>query len=331
MDLPPPDATRSPKPRRPRTRWGLLTCLLLVTLFVITIAKRNAIRARYWAYRLAAAESPQEQTHYLNCILAVRDEAEGAIRWLGRQDDPNARLLAVIILGTRAGGFETARLPRFLSDPDLTVRESAALALAFSRASFAADLLADKAESDNPDTAAAAVVGLARMDSPAVVTKLCEALSRHPAALVRAQAAEALAQRLEDDTGDPVAGDKPPADETCLPFLSLVRALDDDGRFAGRLALEREIAAAAAFARGRGLPIPDDSVREPRAVEDRTVGAIAARELSRLTGRAVRPAQGLSADAQESLADQCRRWYRSRRPPEPAQNRDSASAPDVSS
>jgi len=305
--------------------------VLLVTGLAVLVYERNRLRAHWWAHRLVQTEDLAERGYYMASLAAVGNDAAGALDALSRNADPDVRSLAVFGLKRLPEATALEELGRLLNDPNADVRESAALALFFMPSDRAKDVLRRRAESQEPG-AAAAVAVLGRSDSPADAALLCRILNGHHSPAVRAQAAESLAARLQEDARAATSQSSSGLAQKCDPFLALVRALADDSPFSGELSLEREIAAAASFAQRRGVPLEN---RGPGSVHSsrpqRTVADIAARGLSSLTGRTVIPQADRSARQQAVIADQCRRWFFQRRRHRPDAGENHQSKPADSS
>lgn len=292
-----------------RSRWPLVAVALLLVLFGFVLHQRNRIRAHWWAYRLARTEDPEDRAYYVGSLRAVGEKGAGAVAGLARDPDADIRLFSIALLKSLGSSSGTDGLKRLLGDPDTDVREAAALALAFTGSQAATAALCEAAAFDDDDRAAAAAIGLGRLDSPRAWSSLCRSLADHPSPRVRAQAAESLVGHL-------LAARHPRADSSTTTdametaaILALVRALADRSTFAGELAIERSIAGARAFAGRLGKSGVDGSAARTPPPE-RTVAAIAAQGLSRLTGRVIRPSKDPTPAEQADYADQCVRWYR---------------------
>jgi hypothetical protein len=316
---------QTPRPRR--SRWPTVLLALFIVLFLLTIWQRDRIRAHWWAARLETAEALSDRTYYLSCLVSVGDSAKGAIRRLARSESPETRALAIPAMARLPERVRLAELDRLLADPDAEIRQSAALALAFTGGEVATDILARRATGrDSSAAAATAAAALSRIASPAALAILCRTAREHPDAAVRAQAVESVGAWLMAETGKaPSAASQPvawqPAGEV-EPFAVLVLLLADRGEFDGPLSLEREIARAQRAAEGPGgLPHPKAAAlatpHEPSSspaptAARRTIADVAAHWLSLLSLETVDPAPRRSASEQAELADRCRKAWLAR-------------------
>jgi len=305
----------SPQVGQARSRWPTVLLAVFIVLFLLTIWQRNRIRAHWWAARLEKAETLSNRTYYLSCLLSVGDSAKGAIRRLARSENPEARALAIPAMARLPEPVRLAELDRLLADPDAEIRQSAALALAFTGGEAVTDILARRATGrDSSAAAATAAAALSRIASPVALAILCKTAREHPDAAVRAQAVESVGAWLMAETGKaPSAASQPAGDVE--PFAVLVSLLADRGEFDGPLSLEREIARAQrAVESPGGLPHPKAATfttpHEPSSppaptAARRTVADIAAHWLTLLSLEAVDPAPERSASEQAELADRC--------------------------
>ena len=205
----PPDPRRQPQAGRGRWRFRIAIAILIAA-FVGTIWKRDAIRARWWAYRLVQSDDLNEQAHWITAIEATGPAGLGAARWLAESERVSVRSMAVAVLGRCSNDGAIRTLGALVRDPDLDVRESAALTLAFSGHPLSRRLLIDHAAASDSDAAAAAVSGLGRVATAEAQSCLVHALRSHGDPLVRAQAAESLADSVAiagvlAPTADPVS------------------------------------------------------------------------------------------------------------------------------
>jgi len=270
-------------------RWFVVAVVLMLIAFGVVVWQRNVIRAHWWATRLAAIEdlgAPDAAAwrSYLAAIADIGSEGAGAARRLARHERPHIRLLAVHLLGRLAPAQGVENLARLLRDSDRGVREAAALALAFCGAPPCSDALIVASRDASGDVAAAALSGLARCSDDASWAAICTAARQHASPLARAQAAEAILQRLH---GGPESAVGALNARPCAPFEVLVALLADEACFEGRLALEREIDRVSAAVARR----PEAGLRSVLHVTSRptmrAVAEIAADGLSQLTGRAI--------------------------------------------
>jgi len=280
-DSPPasdPGLYSEPQARSSNRRFTIALALMAAA-FLVVLLQRNRIRCEWWARQLAAAASPADQSYYVSCLISCGDDAMPAIRRLIRDPRAEVRAVALVLLGRRPANAIVADIAPLLHDPDRDIRESAGMTLAFTAAPAAIDLLRDTAVAPREDVACAALAALGRTGDPAALASLCDALARRPQPLVRAQAAESLAEMIA-----PAPGARPalaiPTD-TCDPVEVLIRALGDGEPFDGVLSTERQIAQIAAHvSRQTTQPVSRPDGRPP----SRTVAVVAAEGLTRLTG-----------------------------------------------
>lgn len=316
-----------------RSRGFPITLGVMVILFVAAMLGRNHIRAHWWAYRLAGADDLSSQSYYLGALSAVGSSAQGAVERLAEDDAPHVRAMAVVILESSAQTGSVRILGRLLNDTNVDVRESAALALGFMQTEDARAVLR-RAIEEGSAGAAAAVHAHGRTGGATARDLICDALAFHASPAVRAQAVETLADMITMEAADPArSGERGRGVRD--PWLALVGALADDGTFDGPLAIEREVAGARAFAAAAQALGPAPPAGTP-AEGPRTVGHLAAKQLSALSGDTLEPVTELSPRRQADLADQCHRAFlrrgdASRYPPLPRDAEKPASAPAGSS
>jgi hypothetical protein len=301
-----PELTPSLPPARAGTRWFWLAIIIMVAGFVIVVVERDRIRARWWAWRLARTTDLTEQGHYLGLVMGVGEAGVGAVDSLSRDERPEVRALAVVALAKLDGEQGVAGLRRLLADEDADVAESAGVSLAFLKDQQGLRPLLDAVEHGSPTAAVAAVAALPRIASPMALAALCRAASGHADARVRAQAVESLSAWL-------VAGGKSDG-QSCDPLAVLVAALEDSGKFAGVLSLERQITGAEAMASRPSAKTAASQPAVPACCQLRSVGEIAAESLGRLTGQPIKTGTTRSPEERAKLTAQCRAWL-SERPP----------------
>jgi len=300
------DTSQVPPTRvRAHPRWFLIALGMMVVLFAAAMFGRDRIRAHWWSYRLAGAEDTPSQSYYLGALSAVGSSARGAVERLAVSEEPQLRAMAVAVLTSTTETWSVEILGRLLNDTDVDVRESAALALGFMRTDPARAVLCQAVEADVG--AAAAVYALGRTGGAAARDLICDVPASHPSPAVRAQAVETLADMIRMDEAGPAPSDAR-VNSACDPWLRLAGALADDGAFTGLLAIEREVEGAMAFA-SSGHPLGAVSATSRPVEGVRTVGRVAAKQLSALTGDAIVPVVELSPGRQAELADRCRGAY----------------------
>lgn len=286
----------------------------MVFLFALVLVQRHRILAQWWVHQLKETADPKERSYYAACLAGIGDAGAGAIGKLG--DDPRSEIRALVIPASQglSDGRRFALLRVRLGDSDFDVRLSAATALAFLDFDPTQNFLISQMNSRPPEIVTAAAAALARVNNPDAVAALCEAASGHFNAWVRAQAVESLGQQLVSNP-TAVATSRPAGDESvCDPMEALVRALFDQGRFTGPLALETEIdAVARALTATKGIPAEPPS--SPPADGSRSVADVAAFTLSSLTGHAIAPQAQATAEELGQLVLRYRKWMSGRLQP----------------
>lgn len=353
----PPRQNAPHQPRRPRSRAvASLLYVGLASVLLVTVVERNVIRAWWWAYRLSSATELPNQAYYVGSLAAVGEDAAGPTRWLAGRDEAALRSMAVTIFARLPESSSVPALARVVeADPDLDNQESAALTLAFMDSPVAVAALDRLAGMPRP-FAAAATAALGRSSGRAARARLCDLLLTHTLPLVRAQAAESLADSVisshmphafggsdlpgdaRESTlpGDAAESDQPGASGTADasgsprrgsadgafaadgrdPFAALVRALSDEATFAGTLASERQIAAVTARFARTAAPA-DGPPDVGIKARRRSVGQAAAAALRRLCGQSALPGQR-SPEEQAKLADHLRGLFLKRQDPSAA-------------
>lgn len=290
-----PDSPKAPSIDRRPARWRWVGLLALAVILCLILLQRHALRAHYWAWQLASADSLEVRARYLNAIMSVGEAGRGAIRRIESHDDASIRMLAVILYQALPESAATGGLRRLMHDDDIDVRESAAMGLAFFQSASAISALSDALTDSNPDIASAAAAALSRADAAGSPASLAAALRAHPSARVRAQSAESIGAWLlsRQAASSPASRE---VDRSAVASLLAARA--DSGRFEGLLSLEREVMAARAFAASRGMGAA--SITGP---SQRTVGEIAADQLMQICGEPM--SESLPADPLESQLLAC--------------------------
>ncbi len=285
----------------------------MVALFVVAVLQRDRLRSQWWAWQLARTTDPRQQAYYLALLAAVGDSADGAVERLADHEDPAVRSLAVVALAAMPEGRGVDRLAALLADPDGEVSSSAAVCLAFMADESPVgvrglDLLIQATGLPDTGPALAAAAALSRVSLPAALEALGQAAAHHPSPWVRAQAVESLATQAATSVRPNVGAATSPV---VFPQVgsgdiidALVASLLDEGRFAGELAFEREIARAAGFA-GSGLASQPGGAA---AAAERRVAEIAAAGLSAITGRHIDAAGVPAFGSPAEFAAQCRGW-----------------------
>jgi len=283
-------------PRRETILRLYLPLAILIGLFLLVVLQRRQIRSHWWAFRLARTEDTIARGYYLSCLAATGEPATEAIRRLATDHRADVRALSVFALQRLPAGSGIRDLARLMRDEEWSVREAAASGLAFMGTNAAVEALRETLAQPEEAPAAAAAAALGRADDRLSCESLKKAAGGHPSALVRAQAIESLAGLLRDSVAPSARTFA--AQGTCDPLTILIGALRDHGLFEGPLALERQIAAAAARL-GASQPSGCDSPR--------TVAQLSAHILRELGALPETHATPVTEDDLRSLVEECRR------------------------
>lgn len=281
-------------PPRARVRSNRVLWLwigLLVVLWLVAMFFRWEIRARWWAYRLAAAPASPEAAYYEGCLASVGDRSLGALRGLLRHPSADVRRRAAAILHwCRTEGSRTVLLEA-MRDPDGEVRETAALGLAFHHDAAALPELLRMVRSGEGDVALAAAVALERIGGPAATEALLEVLRGDAPPLLRAQAIDSLG----------LLGAK-----QAVPLL--IDCLRDERTPATRPAADRRALQAI---RAAGLDFSRLGI-DPSKIDTgrpETIAELAARALHRITGESFGFTTTQPADRKEAIIRLYRQWW----------------------
>ncbi|MBN1490174.1 MAG: HEAT repeat domain-containing protein [Phycisphaerae bacterium] len=251
--------------RSTRRKWIVIA--VLAACWLAGLALRWEIRTRWWAYRLAQVETPEERAYYFASLASVPDRAVGVAAGLLEHPAAEVRLAAVGVLNRARGERVRNLLSRALSDPDADVREAAALGLALHHEAAALPTLVEMVHSTAEPAALAAAFALERVGGPDAVDALIRAAGGHPSLAVRAQAVDSLG----------LLGNK-----AAVPLL--IECLRDERPLASRTAadraLERAVGALGTNLESLGV------MPEGGAVAPPTLADLAARALHRITGEA---------------------------------------------
>jgi HEAT repeat protein len=225
----------------------------------------------------------------------VGEDSTGALRRLANHSDATLRIIAVFGFQKLPADVAVPELSQMLNDSDEDVRLQAATSLAFISSPAATTALCNAAKSESTLEAAAAIAALARLPTDKVLATLCDAAQdRRP--FLRAQAVESLGELLTGDESQP--------SQPCEPLGRLIECLDDQGKFDGCLALEREIEKAAqAASRSNKMVGAAFATSEPL---DRSVGAVTASILEKKTGLSIKADPSRTHAEREALASACR-------------------------
>lgn len=266
----------------------IATLVIMAIAFATIVLFRNRIRCEWWGRQLAAATTPTDQAYYISCLSAVGDDALPAISRLSRDPRPEIRSIALLLIAQRPIATVVEIIPPLLHDADRDIRESAGTTLAFSGAPAAIALLCDTAVSPSQEIACSALASLGRTSDAAAIATLCDALTRRPHSVVRAQAAESLAEAITPSAERTFAALA--TTKSCDPVAALVHALADAETFHATLATENQILRVTAHMATRTTQPVSQPAPRPAV---RTVADIAAAGLSRLTGETIeaRPAE----------------------------------------
>lgn len=171
-----------------------VVCALIVVCGIV-VWQRDAVRARWWAHRLALAQSTQDQAYYFSMLAGLRGAAAAATVSLLEDDRAQMRMLAASLLAQMPGEASREALLQSLHDPDDGVREAAALALAFGHAADSLPQLRTEITLAPQPSALAMCVAIGRMSEGIGDAALVEIAGRHANPNLRAQAAELIGIR----------------------------------------------------------------------------------------------------------------------------------------
>lgn len=307
-ETPPPNT--QPSVRR-QPFWFVASITLMICGFLAVVVMRDQIRARWYVRQLRESRDIQQQSYYLSRIAQLGEKAASAVEFLAADPNPQIRLLAISILSRATAYDAVSPLYTLMYDSDQTVRDSAAVALAFLADNGSADALTAlknmlQQRYDGGELgAAAAAAGLARVEASKSAPLLAFALSSRAAPMVRAQAVESLGVLAQ-------ACERPDVDSLTILFLKpLVRALGDHGEFAGSLALEREISAVVGFvANSNGSPASQPTTGDHGR---RKVSDVARRVLFEATGHNIDSPVSADTPEEDELTQAVQLWYRQHR------------------
>lgn len=223
---------------------------LMVAAFLGVVTQRHQIRAWWYIHQLDSTSDNEDRIAILSHLSAELAASDAALLSALKHPLADVRLLA-IPLATKLDASEgIPALNDLLDDGDRDIRDLAALMLAFDRRDAAWACLRTASESDDAVAAEAAVGAIGRSTRDAACCVLVRALQNHPAAIVRAQAAESLILILSDEIPS-VMSDHRVIEaqhrerlghcDGCSAYEVLAEALSDTGEFRGTLAYEREL------------------------------------------------------------------------------------------
>lgn len=250
-----PDENRAaPAPAVQSNRRMVVAIAVLVVAWGAVMLNRNAIRARWWEYRLTVTEDPAERARYLALLANLGTAGLPAAARLLHQDEPALRSYGVALLHSIDDEYAVELLREATADADPTIRDNAIRALGW-RGDI--EWLRQLVNSPDERSAVDAVAALGSIGSDQAVDALIGLLPQHPGVAVRVQAIECLGEL---------------AVPRCVSALK--SCLDDQAVFVGQTIAERMAGEAI------GSLYPDQSVDTPAR---RTVADFAAKALERIT------------------------------------------------
>jgi len=255
----------------------VITLCLMVCAFVVIVFQRHQIRLWWYVRALDASSGGAETLQLYDRIAAELAASESAMLAGVRSERSDVRLIAAGLVTKLDEPQAMRALDTLLRDDDPDVRGVAALMLAFDTRKAAWARLTGAIKSDDTTAAAAAASVINRTtydDAPCI---LVEALKSHASPTVRAQAAESLIVTLIGSTvKDPnlasAWAQSSQRHRDCGVYVALAEALADEGAFKGRLAYERELDDVIAQAGARGIAVEGRGTDETDKA--RTVGGL---------------------------------------------------------
>lgn len=242
---------------------------LMLAAFATIVWNRNAIRAEWYARKLAQAENPADVAYSASSLAALGEAALRPATRLLDNPRPDIRVLATLIVGRLSGPKAATAMIRSLSDKDLDVRVSAAAQLGLMRdgAQFVGQLT-DLARAGPPDSGMAAIVALEKVATAGAALSLRSLAEGHQDPAIRAQAVESLGRRRDPES---------------IPVL--VSRLQDtspvETQLLGEFRDDRVLAEI--LRRGAALPAAESKPAH------RTVADFAERSLEQITGKTFTP------------------------------------------
>ncbi len=264
----------------------------MVLLWLAALLSRNAIRAQWWAYRLAAAKTPTARMTYFYRLAGLGDAAIPAVSGVLRSDDPGLRSFAVAVAHHASGEEATALLVRACDDADVDVARLAIQGLGVHGDEAGVKALWSIAVAGDQHRAMIAAAALAGVNSDSAKKALIDVVRRSPHTGARIEAIKGLeALRVEQAIG------------------VLVEALNDGAVFKG--VTESDTAAVRVFETAR-----NDLVRESKVPEDASVRVEDRHVIWECAAKALRTITGHSFDfstegaaTQPFVAEAWRKWW----------------------
>jgi hypothetical protein len=171
---------------------------IIIVMLVIWLVAMGAllfsptVRARYWAWRLARAQTDDQCEYFAARLAWSPDAALGVGKGLLTNPSPEVRVWTVRVVQRASKPQADDLLLAAIEDHDLRVRDAAALALGRRGGAATIRRLIDLTRRPQDDIAAAAVFALQRNASPAAVDAILQTLRESASAEVCAQAIESL-------------------------------------------------------------------------------------------------------------------------------------------
>jgi hypothetical protein len=265
--------------------WALA---LTLAACLVTLLVRTPLQARYWAWRVAAAEDDATRDQYLGALASAGAAGSWGISALLSDARAEVRQYGVLTLQHVTGAWSDAQLLAAIDDPDADIRRLAAAGLGMqSRPDVVPALVALYRDGDSA-AAEAACLALAHIGSAEAIAALNELAGEDADVGRRAAVLDALRMLSR------------PA---CVPGLL---AFLEDRREAAVAPLFAALQArAVALLAGRGYRAAE---AQPAAVPE-ALAARAARVLEVITG--VDAGFAIDGSAEERAAARARwaRWY----------------------
>jgi hypothetical protein len=301
-----PHAGAAPTPRRRIGFW--IAVAALVALWTVAMVFRWEIRAHWWVYRLAHAESSQKRDYYQACLASIAPRGADAPCNLIHHPDKDVRLRAVALLRRYAEAMGSGPstpvkcLHAMRADPDQDVRNAVAIALAFAAGPDHPDTdsLVHALESAPEPAAAAAAFALERVGTPDAIVALLDAAADESRPAVRAQAIDSLGV-LRADAAVPV----------------LIEALDDDRPVPFPSGADRALQKALEALGSQPAPAALKQGFTPGAIEiepaPETISQTAARALARITGESLDFDVDAPPDRRAAVKRMYQHWWEQRK------------------
>lgn len=272
---------------------------VLVALWAAAMLFRWEIRTWWWGQQLVRAETPAARGYYLACLASVGDRAVGTAARLLDHPSAEVRLEATAVLQRCRSATARALLLRAMHDPDVDVREAAALGLAIHGDRAVLPDLLRMADSPHEGTSLAAAVALQRLGGGEAADALRRiAVEAGRPANLRAQAADSLG----------LIGDR-----QTVPVL--IECLHDERALtlppAAERALRRAAEALGADLARQGIDAGSLTAGGAAA----TVADVAARALQRITGESLGFSSTAPADRKAAAVRMYHQWWEAHQAP----------------